>query len=319
MDRPETAEPDAVGLPIILPPHPPDSVPAGLPVLATVAPIAGALVLWMLTGSAISLAFAALGPLVAVASVLDARRQARRAKRRGAADRTERLERVRAEIAERHCAERRAAWRRAPTARHIAEAGGASDWRDGIPGLVVLGRGTVASGLRVDGTPIDVADRELFELAGRLEQAPVLASADGGIGIVGPLPLARAAARAVLVQLAHRCRPGLVELIVPDGAAWSWATALPHHRGGGDRVIRIIDADDRPGGDSSRAGDPTAAAQDRAGRGEAIIVVAGEPADLPPGLGTIVLVEGHGRAVIDARNGRALPRAIVPELLGASE
>jgi S-DNA-T family DNA segregation ATPase FtsK/SpoIIIE len=173
--------------------------------------------------------------------------------------------------------------------------------------------------LRVDGTPLDVADRELFELAGRLERAPVLASADGGIGIVGPLPLAQAAARAVLVQLAHRCRPGLVELMVPDGAAWSWATALPHHRGGGDRVIRIIDADDRPGGDSSRAGDPTAAAQDRAGRGEAIIVVAGEPADLPPGLGTIVLVEGHGRAVIDARTGGALPRAIVPELLGASE
>lgn len=319
MDRPETANPDSVGLPIILPPHPPAPAPAGFPVLATVAPIAGALVLWMFTGSAISLAFAALGPLVAVASVIDARRQARRMQRRGAAERAERIDAVRAEIARRHAAERAAAWRHAPSARNIAEGGGASDWRDGAPGAVVLGRGTVVSELRVDGSPADAVDRDLLEFAGRLEEAPVLAAAELGIGIVGPLPLARAVARSVLVQLAHRCNPGLVELVVPDGATWSWATTLPHHRGGGNRVIRVIDAEDRADADVHAARRPAAASADRTGPSDAVIAVAGEPAMLPPGLGTIVVVEDHGRAMFDGRAGGVSRRAIVPELLGASE
>ena len=319
MDRSETADPDTVGLPIFLPPHPPDPASAGFPVLAMVAPIAGAVVLWALTGSLISLAFAALGPLVAVATVLDARRQARRIRRRGAAERAERLETVRSEIAERHVSERIAAWRNLPTARRLTEEGGASDWREAAPAPVVLGRGTVASGLRVDGTPVDAVDRELLECAGRLEHAPVLASPDGGIGIVGTLPLARAAARALLVQLAHRCRPGLVEIVVPDGAAWSWARALPHHRGGGDRIIRVVDAGDRVGGDVTGAGRRGSAVSNRVGAADAVIAVAAEQAELPPGLSTIIIVEGHGRAVIDARSGGAARRTIVPELLGESE
>lgn len=319
MDRPETADPDSVGLPIILPPHPAAPAAAGFPVLATVAPIAGALVLWMLTGSAISLAFAALGPLVAVASVMDARRQARRMQRRGAAERAERLEAVRAEIARRHVAERAAAWRHAPSARHIAEGGVASDWRDRAPGAVVLGRGAVVSDLRVDGSPADAVDRELLEFAARLDDAPVLAAADRGIGIIGPLPLARAVARSVLVQLAHRCRPGLVEFVVPDGATWSWATALPHHRGGGDRVIRVIDADDRADVEVHPTRRPAAASPVGAATTDTVIAVASEPAVLPPGLGTIVVVEDHGRAVLDSRAGGAARRAIVPELLGSSE
>lgn len=318
MDRSETADPDTIGLPIILPPHPPEPAPAGFPVLAAAAPIVGAFVLWALTGSVISLAFAALGPLVAVASVLDARRQSRRIRRRGAAERAERLETVRSEIAERHAAERVAAWRHVPTARQLTTGGGASDWRDAVPGTVTLGRGTVASGLRVDGTPVDAVDRELLERAGRLEHAPVVASADGGLGIVGPRPLARAAARALLVQLAHRCRPGLVELVAPDDAAWAWARELPHHRGGGDRVIRIVDAGDRPGGDVTPSA-PGPAASEGIGGAEAVIAVAGEQAELPPGLGTIIVVESHLRAVIDVRTGGAARRTIVPELLGESE
>jgi S-DNA-T family DNA segregation ATPase FtsK/SpoIIIE len=120
------------------------------------------------------------------------------------------------------------------------------------------------------------------------------------------------------VQLAHRCRPGVVELAVPDGAEWSWATALPHHRGGGDRVIRLVEVGAGPRGDPGTVG-RGGATPDRGGPAAAIIAIAHQPAALPPGLGTIIVVEGHRQAVLDARTGGAAPRSIVPELLGASE
>src|SRR4029453_2764712 len=123
--------------------------------------------------------------------------------------------------------ERAAAWRRAVSARRIVDDERPVDWRDGGPGLLVLGRGAIRSILRVDGTPVDVDDREMIERAARLDDAPVLAPGDRGIGVVGRAPLARSLARALLVQLAHRCRPGAVEITVPPDASWSWATALP--------------------------------------------------------------------------------------------
>ncbi|WP_448003993.1 FtsK/SpoIIIE domain-containing protein [Agromyces bauzanensis] len=316
MDRPDPAPADPAGPPIVLPPHPPEPAAVGFPVLATAAPVAGALVLWMVTGSAISLAFAALGPLVAMASVLDARRQARRARRRGAAERAARLEAVRAEIVERHAEERLAAWRRAPSARHRAEAS-AADWRETAPSAVVVGCGGVASALRVDGTAVDAADRELVAFAARLEDAPVLAPAGLGIGIVGPPPLARAVARGMLLQLAHRCRPDVVGLEVPDGAEWSWARRLPHHGSGGERVIRVVDDAERRATDRSRPGRTLGAVA--IGAAGAAIAVAEEPASLPPGLATIVHVAGHGAATVDRRGFGGARNAVVPELIGVAE
>lgn len=326
MDRAEHARDEPVGPPIVLPPRPPEPGPAGFPLLATVAPMAGALVLWMVTGSVISLAFAALGPLVAGASVLDARRQARRIRRRAAAERTAQRGSVQAEIVERHAVERLDAWRRAPAARRLAETSVAADWRDSAPGAVVIGRGETASALRVEGTPIDAADRELVEQAARLEDAPVLAHAALGIGIVGPPALARATARGVLLQLAHRCRPDVVGLEVPDDPDWSWAKRLPHHDGGGDRVIRLVDAGAARSGRSqgypargTSVGTtmPPSAMPIRATG--AAIAVAPVPAALPPGLATIVQVSGHGTATVDRRGVGGSATAITPELVGLAE
>ncbi|GAA4368300.1 FtsK/SpoIIIE domain-containing protein [Agromyces bauzanensis] len=316
MDRPDHDPAEPTGPPIVLPPHPPEPAAAGFPLLATVAPVAGALVLWVVTGSAISLAFAALGPLVAVASVLDGRRQARRARSRAAAERAVRLEEVRAEVAERHAEERVAAWRRMPSARRLAEAS-APDWRATTPGAVVVGRGGVASGLRVDGTAIDAADRELVAFAGRLEDAPVQAPAGLGLGIVGPPPLARAAARGMLLQLAHRCRPDVVGLELPEGEEWSWARQLPHHGSGGDRVIRVVDNAGSPVADRSsprRTGGAVAL-----GAAGAAVAVAEEAASLPPGLATVVHVAGPGAATVDRRGFGGARNAVVPELVGMVE
>ncbi|MDF2554655.1 MAG: hypothetical protein K0R60_550, partial [Microbacterium sp.] len=332
MDRAEPPPDEPVGSPIVLPPHPPEPGPTGFPLLATVAPVAGALVLWMVTGSAISLAFAALGPLVAGASVLDARRQARRTRRRAVVERAAQLEALRAEIAERHAVERLHAWRRAPAARGLVETSAAADWRDAAPGAVVIGRGDTASAVRVEGTPMDAADRALLERAIRLEGAPVQVHASLGIGIVGPPALARGAARGVLLQLAHRCRPDVVGLEVPDDPEWSWARRLPHHGGGSDGVIRVVDAagasPGRPRRGSATRGTPagstTPAMPSRAADARirptgAAIAVAAEPAALPPGLATIVQVSGHGTATLDRRGAGGTAMSIVPEVVGLAE
>ena len=68
--------------PLELPaPWNPPSRPA-VPILASVVPILGAVALWLVTGSLLSLWLAALGPLIAGATMLDGARGARRDRRR---------------------------------------------------------------------------------------------------------------------------------------------------------------------------------------------------------------------------------------------
>lgn len=203
MDRLDLASPHPLDLPLALPNMPPEATRAGFPLLATLAPVVGALGLWAVTGSAFALVFAALGPVVAMASLLDSRRQARRQRRRAEAERFRRLGALRAAIDERHEFERRAAWRRSPPSRHLIDGDAAPSWSDGTPGPVVLGRGSAASTLRIDGSPADDADRAVLEHAALLADVPVTADPEAGIGFVGSSPLACAAARAALVQVAH--------------------------------------------------------------------------------------------------------------------
>ena len=297
---------DPLGLPLILPPHPPEPPTPGFPWIAAIAPAGGAVVLWAITGSALSLVFAALGPVVAVASVLDARRQGRRMQRKGAAERVERLASLRASIAARHEHERTAAWRRVAPARRILDDRPPLDWRDGDPGQLVLGRGTTRSIVRVEGPPADDDDRELLDDAARLGGAPVLAPAAGGIGVVGPAALARSAARAVVVQVAHRCRPGVVAIAVPPAPEWAWATGLPHQRG--PSVVRLLDA--TLGMDDAWGASPH----------DAIVIAVAETVDgLPIGLETVVVVASPARAIVRRRSEGHGGRAIVPSLASLAE
>lgn len=306
MERPPTEHPAPAVVPLALPPRPPEAAAPGFPWLAAVAPVAGAAVLWSVTGSVLSLAFAALGPLVAVASMLDARRQGRRARRRGAAERTTRLAELRASIADRHDAERAAAWRRVVTARDIVDGPRPFDWSGGASVPIVLGRGAAASAVRVDGMPVDEADRGVLELAARLDDAPVLAELGRGIGVVGTGPLAAALARALVVQVAYRRHPALTGIVVPTGAGWAWTAALPHRDA--PAALRVVDPSHGPAA-------PVCA--DRAV--VATIAVVRSEDELPPGLETIVVVEGHRRATVERPDGGSGRRLVVPDLLGAAE
>jgi S-DNA-T family DNA segregation ATPase FtsK/SpoIIIE len=292
--------------PLTLPPHPPAPGAPGFPWFASIAPIAGAGVLWTFTGSAMSLAFAALGPVAAIASLVDGRRNARRGARRAAVERRAALDELRAAVAARHDLERAAAWQQASSSRRITEDARPFEWRHGLPALVLVGSGDAQSSLRIDGTAVDDGDRELLALAARLDRAPVHVPVDRGVGIVGPPPLAHALTRALVVQLAHRCRPDSVEIAIPAGDAWEWASGLPHR--GGSSSVRIVDL--------------IAGRRDAAGLAEdgaVIIALAPTLDELPPGLGTVLLVHGPGRAIVERRGDAAPRRSIVPELLGISE
>src|SRR5690349_17292140 len=71
---------------------------AGLPVVAIVAPIVMAGVLWMMTSSPYVLLIAGLGPLMAIAGWLDGRRSARRERRAAIAESRRSLDQLAARI-----------------------------------------------------------------------------------------------------------------------------------------------------------------------------------------------------------------------------
>ena len=67
--------------PIALPALPQKATRPPFPWLAAAVPLLGGVVLWAVTGSAYSLLFALLGPVIAVASMLDSARGSRREQR----------------------------------------------------------------------------------------------------------------------------------------------------------------------------------------------------------------------------------------------
>jgi S-DNA-T family DNA segregation ATPase FtsK/SpoIIIE len=288
--------------PLALPPRVQEPSRAGFPWIASSAPVAGALLIWTVTGSTFALLFAVLGPLVAVASMLDSRRQAAGERRRGAAERDRALARLEDEIALRHDLEREAAWRDAPGARRILEQA-TPRWRDRGPSRVVLGAADLPSHVRVEGVPVDDRDAELLRRAARLHDAPLTAEVAGGLGFVGPRPLALAAARAAVVQCAHSVVPGALSIEGPPSPEWRWLATLPH--AGGPAPARLL---------VTEAGASAAPSGATAERVHLIAVGAGA-VDLPPGLGTVTSLRHRGSAVVDAGS----PVHVVPELASAAE
>ncbi|MFF2390683.1 FtsK/SpoIIIE domain-containing protein [Agromyces sp. NPDC058104] len=343
----DDAGPGPLPLPLALPQASPEPERPGFPVLATLAPIGGALALWAITGSPFSLVFAVLGPVVAIASMLDARRQARRRRRRAATDRDARLDELRGEISARHEHELRAAWRLTPSPSSIVSGGARPTWTDRRPPPIVIGAGVARSAVRVDGMPSDARDRAVLEEAALLAEAPVLADPTSGIGFVGPLALARSAARAALVQLACRVDPRAIAITASTGPEWEWVLRLPHAGGSAGSAaagpaprLLLLDAASEtdaaaaltPAGGAAvapagpparggRAGGPVGARPRRSDRGEPAdpyrLVVAEEVRRLPPGLATVVRITGPRAAVVH-RDGAA-PAVIAPALVGLVE
>jgi S-DNA-T family DNA segregation ATPase FtsK/SpoIIIE len=217
-------------------PRPPEPAPAfQFPVIATVAPLVASLVLFAVTQSPFTLVFAALGPVIAVASFADSRLGARRTAKRERARFARELSEALAEVERRHDAERAVLQEQTPAAARILVRRGADPyrWRAGAgPVRVSLGTGDVPSLVDVDavGQPSEELD-DLRANARMLAGAPVVVDARLGIGIVGFAPLGLAVLRALGVQLAWSLPPQHWSL------GWfgleceaAWLQNLPHQR-----------------------------------------------------------------------------------------
>ena len=298
-----------------LPPAPSVVPPAGFPLLASVAPLVAAGAIWMITGSAFALIFAVLSPIIAVAGMFDSKRSSRKRRRAEAASHTEAVALLRVAIAERHARRRDEAWQHTPSARAIVlGAAAAARWRQTDATLVALGTGTVRSGIRLGGASAPNEHRELREWAATVTGAPIVVDLTHGLGIIGPVPLTAALARALVVQVCFALPPtelGVSSETSTDSADWEWAAQLPRVASTSSALTLVV-RETVPG----KAALP-ATIQPSVNR--LLLALATRPEDLPPGCGTVVRVDGPARAQIIRSPNRAPPLEFCPELLARAE
>ncbi|WP_438353386.1 FtsK/SpoIIIE domain-containing protein [Microbacterium sp. CJ88] len=258
------------------PPRPP------FPVLASIVPVAGAVGLWMVTGSILSLWLALLGPVIAVATLADGARGARRARRAAVADGARTVAAAEVEIARRHRGERARLRARHPDVAAFLRDGD-EIWRavPGRGGHLVAGAGTRSSEVRVTGGTEDAAAVRLRVRARLLDDAPVTVPLDAGIAVGGPDVLADAVARALVVQLCLSHPPG--ELQVRGGRdTQGWIDALPHRRVPGGRVVALVGVDEPAPPDV-----------------DAVVLRTARGAPAPPACTAVLTVEAPGSARLD--------------------
>ncbi|HXM56504.1 MAG TPA: type VII secretion protein EccCa, partial [Candidatus Dormibacteraeota bacterium] len=139
-------------------------------------------------------------------------------------------------------------WERAPAHEDFATA------------RIGTGAAPLATRLRLEGDDDPLADRDpaalaaarrLIEERGRIEDQPLLLDlrARPSVSLVGPRPLARAVARAVVAELAVFCAPDDLLLAIchppePEAAAaWEFAKWLPHIRAHDGQALLCDDGD----------------------------------------------------------------------------
>ncbi|MFI8631332.1 FtsK/SpoIIIE domain-containing protein [Microbacterium sp. NPDC077663] len=268
-----------------------------LPLLTVVVPVIGAGVLWAVTGSAYALLFAALGPLIAIASVADAARTSRRTAKKDAARRRGALRRAEAELTRRHDVERTQRWATHPDVpRYLARPD--SIWRL-VPdreAVLVIGTGEDASALRTAGGDGDDAAAELRRRAARIDGVPVLVPLATGVAVLGPPALAAAAARALAVQVLLCLPPGRVRL---GDDAPPWADAAPHRAAAVGPLLQVLEDGGLVGGDV-----------------DIPIVVVPDGAPPPPRCGAVLRLTdpAHARLDLDGRS-----RDVTVDLLSTAQ
>lgn len=265
--------------------------------------------IWGLTGSVFALVFAGLSPVMAVASLCDGRRTRRRARRRGAVEYDAAVTNLRALADEQQKLLRSDRWEHTPSAaRVLATHDHAAYWpSDGVT-EVSLGSGSIDGGPHLDGVESTPAHQALSLEIATLTEAPIVVDAMHGIGVVGSLPLARALARALVIQLSAVLPPTRCGLTVP-AEGWDWATELPHAESPRAERELVIWEQGEP------LGEPTV----RASGERMLLAVATGITALPPGCETIVHVHGPDRAEI--MRSAAQPRGLLfrPELVATTE
>lgn len=202
-------------LPIAIPAAPAPARRPPTPVIAALVPVAAGVVLWLVTGSLFSLCFAALGPLMIFASLIDGSRSRRRAIRVAETDSAAAWVLAEAQLAQLHADERQLWWHRHPD----AAAGLAQPPLRGLdpPGVdtqVVVGSGTGQSSVRASGGDGE-RERDFRMRCARIERVPVTVPLSGGIALRGAHPVVASVARALVVQLCLRFGVAQMSLVGP--------------------------------------------------------------------------------------------------------
>ncbi|MFE5410022.1 FtsK/SpoIIIE domain-containing protein [Microbacterium sp. NPDC056569] len=210
-----------------------------LPIVAAIVPVVGAVALWLVTGSIFSLWFALLGPLIAAATILDARRAARRDGRRAAADALRARQEVASVVAARHDDERAQLWARHPDVARLVTRDG-EVWRGGRDAWIVVGEGERASGVRVTGGEGDPDAADLRRRAARVDAAPVTLPLAAGVVVVGGETLAVAVQRALVLQACLMFAPDELRITGSLGRGLDWVEALPHRHGQSGSVLAVV-------------------------------------------------------------------------------
>lgn len=182
--------------PLPAPPSPPPRTP--FPVIAVIAPAVGAVVISAITGSLFVLVFAALSPLIAVATALDARRTARRHRRDEAARFDRECASWEARVPELHALERARADAEHPPVGAIARASSGPPADAPLRVGTAPGASSIAAELAppsVDGEP-GVRLEGLVALARTHAELPVVVP-PGRVRVVGRGRAADAVARLV--------------------------------------------------------------------------------------------------------------------------
>ncbi|WP_309065189.1 FtsK/SpoIIIE domain-containing protein [Microbacterium sp.] len=214
---------------IVLPAAPAEPPRPGLPLLAATVPVIAGVVLWLITGSLYALGFAALGPLMLIASFLDGVRGRRRERRRAAAAADEAWQRAEAELRRLHAEEHAARWRREPDAAGcVIEPPLRGHEEPGRDTTLVIGRGTRRSSVRATGGDDD-RSRAFLARAEELDDAPISVPLGGGVFIRAAEPVGAAVARALVTQLCLRFGAGQLALGGDGAERWGLA-AFPHAR-----------------------------------------------------------------------------------------
>ncbi|MDN3497492.1 FtsK/SpoIIIE domain-containing protein [Planococcus sp. APC 4015] len=272
------------------PPRPP------LPLVASTVPVLGAVALWLVTGSVFALLLAALGPLIAAASVVDGQRGARRDRKKAGADAAAARERVTQAVERRHARERRMLSAQHPDAAAFVRKDG-DIWRRAPEraDALVVGRGVVASEVRVTGGAGDDLSSAVRARATRLSAAPVVVSASAGVAVVGAGALAAAVHRALVLQMCLAVPPDDLQIVGGLAPGLEWVEKLPHRAAGGGRRLSVT-------------AEPSGA--------DVVIALVDPEAPIPPGCAAILTTSSLGGATLDHRG---VLRELAVEAVGAEQ
>ncbi|GAA5149069.1 hypothetical protein GCM10025768_11690 [Microbacterium pseudoresistens] len=182
-----------------------------LPMLAAVVPVISGIVMWRVTGSLLSLCFAALGPLMLLASFVDGARHRRKDARRLREEADAVWSRTASECAAREEQSRASEHRTHPDAASCILAPPLRPVQVDPGAQVTVGRGSVPTPLRFSGGD-DERARAFREAHRHLDDMPVTVPLSGGIAVRGDGPVADAVARALVLQVCLRFATRTVRL-----------------------------------------------------------------------------------------------------------